>query len=88
VQTNDLNVWTEFMRGSITEMKRVLRPGGVAVIEVGEVRYGGRLVNLDEIIVELGRQAGLSVVEVLINSSGSPSSPTASTWTTWRRDEH
>lgn len=67
VQTVDLNEWTEFMKDSISEMYRVLRPGGVAVIEVGEVRHKGHTINLDEIIVELGRKAGFSVVEVLIN---------------------
>lgn len=68
VQTDDLEKWSDFMRESLREMFRVLRPAGVAVIEVGEVSYRRRLVNLDEIIVELGRSVGFSVEEVLINS--------------------
>jgi hypothetical protein len=68
VQTVDLGVWSEFMRESIREMHRVLRPGGIAVIEVGEVRHKGALVNLDEVIVDLGRSVGMLVDEVLINS--------------------
>lgn len=67
VQTDDLGHWTMFMKDSIREMYRVLRPGGVAVIEVGEVRYKGQMVNLDEIIVELGREIGFGIEEVLIN---------------------
>ena len=68
VQTDNLDTWTEFIRGSMIEMRRVLRPGGVAVIEVGEVKYGRRIVNLDEVIVDLARDIGFEIVEVLINS--------------------
>lgn len=67
VQTMDLAIWSEFMRESIREMFRVLRPGGTAVIEVGEVRNKGKLVNLEEVIVEMGRSIGFVVDEVLIN---------------------
>jgi len=67
VRTDNLYTWGEFVRESMREMLRVLRPGGVAVIEVGEVRYQGRTVNLDEVVVELGREIGFKVVEVLIN---------------------
>ena len=34
-------------------MGRVLRPGGVAVIEVGEVVNAGRMIHLDEVIVDM-----------------------------------
>lgn len=68
VQTDDLKVWRNFIAGSLVEMHRILRPGGVAVIEVGDVTYKGQTVNLDEVVVGLGRDAGLSVREVLINS--------------------
>ncbi|MEN6519918.1 MAG: DNA methyltransferase [Armatimonadota bacterium] len=67
VQTKNLDEWIEFMRDSIREMYRVLRTGGVAVIEVGDVKHKGHTINLDEVIVELGKEAGFSVVEVLIN---------------------
>jgi hypothetical protein len=67
VQTDDIEEWKAFMLGSIKEMFRVLRPGGVSVIEVGEVHHKGQNINLDEIVVDLGRSAGLSVKEVLIN---------------------
>jgi SAM-dependent methyltransferase len=68
VQTDSLDTWTKFMAGSMQEMFRVLRPGGVAVIEVGEVKYGRKVVNLDEVIVEIAREVGFGIEEVLINS--------------------
>lgn len=67
VQTDDLEEWSEFMIDSLREMLRVLKSGGTAVIEVGEVRYRGKMVNLDEIIAELGCSVGFNIVEVLIN---------------------
>lgn len=68
IQTEDLDQWTSFMKGSMKEMLRVLKPGGTAVIEVGDVCHKKEVINLDEIIVEIGRSIGMEVVEVLINS--------------------
>ncbi len=68
VQTYDLDEWSLFMGDAIREMLRVLRSDGTAVIEVGEVVNRGQRINLEEIVVELGRAAGFRVVEVLINS--------------------
>ena len=47
------------------ELHRVLRPGGHAAFEVGEVR-GGK-VRLEESVVPCGAQAGLTPVLILIN---------------------
>ena len=54
-------------------MARVLRPGGHAVIEVGEVVHDRRVLRLDEVIVDLAvrnpkSEIPLAVVEVLIHS--------------------
>jgi len=72
VQTPSLKKWVEFMKPAVAEMGRVLRPGGVAVIEVGEVVNAGRMVHLDEVIVDIveGLQADgcpLVVEEVMIH---------------------
>lgn len=66
-RTGDLEKWEGFMLDSMREMRRVLRPGGVCVIEVGEVRHKGKQLNLDEIIAGLAPAAGLKVEEVMIH---------------------
>ncbi|HUW33714.1 MAG TPA: DNA methyltransferase, partial [Planctomycetota bacterium] len=72
VQTSSLARWIEFMKPAIAEMGRVLRKGGVAVVEVGEVVSKGEVVNLDEVIVQMVddlRSDGckLAVEQVLIH---------------------
>jgi hypothetical protein len=66
VQTPDLTAWSAFMGGVTAELHRLLKPGGRAVIEVGEVTYKGETVNLDEEIARRGADGGLRVEEVLI----------------------
>lgn len=56
VQTPDLDIWVEFMSAALEEMWRLLRPSGHCVIEVGEVKHGGAVVNLDEVIVNIIRR--------------------------------
>jgi len=72
VQTTSLKKWVEFMTPAVAEMARVLRPGAAAVIEVGEVISNGRMVNLDEVIVDIVETlqvdgCPLAVEEVLIH---------------------
>lgn len=67
VQTPDLKEWSTFIGSTLYEAYRIVRPGGAAVIEVGEVAHRGRRVDLDEVVAELGKAAGFRVEEVLIH---------------------
>jgi hypothetical protein len=58
--------WQQFIAGTLSELCRVLRPGGHVAFEVGEVR-GGAL-RLEELVIPAGREAGLEPVVVLYNS--------------------
>ena len=61
-----VEAWKEFVRKTLTELRRTLRPGGHVAFEVGEVR-GGAL-KLEEIVVPAGVAAGLEPVLVLVNA--------------------
>jgi hypothetical protein len=67
VQTPCLEEWSSFVGTVLREAYRIVRGGGAAVIEVGEVAHRGRRVDLDEVVAELGKAAGFRVQEVLIN---------------------
>jgi hypothetical protein len=53
VQTPDLEEWMGFISETLRELHRVVVPGGLVAMEVGEVRYQGELLNLDETVVSL-----------------------------------
>ncbi len=53
VMTPDLNEWMRFISDTLAELHRVLVPGGLVAMEVGEIRYQGDLLNLDEVLVNL-----------------------------------
>ncbi|RCK77966.1 MAG: methyltransferase DNA modification enzyme [Candidatus Ozemobacter sibiricus] len=53
VQTPDLDEWMQFISDTLAELHRVLVPGGLIAMEVGEIRYQGELLNLDETVVSL-----------------------------------
>lgn len=58
--------WCENMNGVIEEIYRVTQVGGYLAFEVGEIR--NQTVNLDELVIPLGKQAGFEIEKVLINT--------------------
>lgn len=60
-----LEEWSGVMLGCLRELHRVLRPGGRAAFEVGDVDAGRLL--LDEVIAPLGEEAGLVCEAILVN---------------------
>jgi len=72
VMTRTLEDWAMFMEDAMAEMLRVLRPGKIAVIEVGEVETSAGMVYLDEVIAEVAEHLRVGerrfrIEEVLIN---------------------
>jgi DNA modification methylase len=73
VQTPDLEKWAQFISDTLSELHRVVVAGGYVAMEVGEVRYQGKMLNLDEIVVNLTASKDYNlgqfkVVEVLVQS--------------------
>lgn len=53
VQTPNLSEWSQFISDVLSDLHRVLVPGGIVAMEVGEVKYQGKILNLDEIVLGL-----------------------------------
>ncbi len=53
IQTPNLNEWSTFISETLSELHRVIMPGGILAMEVGEVKHRGQVLNLDEIILGL-----------------------------------
>ena len=64
-QIKSLGAWEAAMMNVLSEIHRVLQPGGWVAFEVGEVRNGK--IKLETSILKVGREAGLSPKLVLIN---------------------
>ncbi|MDD2943947.1 MAG: DNA methyltransferase [bacterium] len=64
-QMGSTKSWCEKMKATLTELHRIIRPGGHLAFEVGEVNKGQ--VKLDELIIPLGVQTGFSILGVMIN---------------------
>lgn len=64
-QIKNLDAWEARMTGVLSEVHRVLRPGGWVAFEVGEVRNGK--IKLETSVLKVGSKAGLCPRMVLIN---------------------
>lgn len=66
----NLEEWEEFIYKSLKEMVRVLKKSGRIVIEVGEVNYKGKIVFLDEVVINLIHKyfSNVYIDEVYINN--------------------
>lgn len=67
VQTPDLSKWAQFISDTLAELHRVVKKGGQVAMEVGEVRYQGDLLNLDEIVVNLTASKGFNLGQFKVN---------------------
>ena len=72
VMCSGLEQWRSFMSGVLKELLRVIKEGGFAVIEVGEVEKNGQTIFLDEVVAEEALKVNndskrFIVEEVLVN---------------------
>jgi DNA modification methylase len=67
VQTPDLEKWARFISDTLNELHRVLKLGGHVAMEVGEVKYQGKILNLDEIVVNLTATKGFNLGQFKVN---------------------
>ena len=58
--------WSNFVGCAFKELHRVVKSDGWIAFEVGEVRRGS--IELDEIVVPLGTEAGFKVLGIVINN--------------------
>ncbi len=59
------NDWQQLMTAVLTDLHRILKPGGYVAFEVGEVRNGKLL--LEELVLPAGVNAGLEPVVIMVN---------------------
>jgi hypothetical protein len=64
-QVRGLEAWGDSMQSVLTELLRLVRPGGHVAFEVGEVRRG--TVLLEETVIPRARAAGFEPLLVMIN---------------------
>lgn len=61
-----VDAWASQMKSVLSELHRVVKKDGIIAFEVGEIRNGK--IKLDEVILPLGIEVGLSCEYVMINS--------------------
>ena len=64
--TGSLELWANHLSTVLSEIHRILKPGGHAAIEVGEIRNGK--LRLEETVAECGHRGGLVPVKFLIQN--------------------
>lgn len=74
--TRSLAEWTSMLTAAMVEIQRVLRPGGYAAVEVGEIRRGK--FHLEEHVLASGKASGLNPIQNLIHSH--PFTKTSRCW--------
>ncbi|EMF83707.1 DNA methylase domain protein [Leptospira weilii serovar Topaz str. LT2116] len=62
-----LDAWMEFIRETLKELSRVLKPNGVCVMEVGDIKKGSAVFNLDEYVIQAASDSGLEWETTFIN---------------------
>jgi DNA modification methylase len=63
---NTLTGYFEDMFLSLREMKDVLVPGGKIGLVVSNVRFAGVMIPVDELLAEIGEQAGLNLKNIYL----------------------
>ena len=61
-----LSDWSDAMTAAFTELKRILRPGGIVAFEVGEIQKG--TLKLEETVVHVARATGLVPECIMVNT--------------------
>tara|TARA_B100000965_G_scaffold377335_1_gene371309 strand:+ start:154 stop:1374 length:1221 start_codon:yes stop_codon:yes gene_type:complete len=64
-QLKSIKEWEATMTGVLTDLRRIVKPGGHIAFEVGEIR-GGKVL-LEENVLRCGVMAGLEPIVILIN---------------------
>lgn len=64
---SDPVLWKNFIQKTLKECHRVMKKGSYLVMEVGDVFHRGRMVNLDEIVIDASVESGLEWFKTIIN---------------------
>jgi SAM-dependent methyltransferase len=71
MQTTNMTEWKQFIEDVLPEIGRILKTGGICVLEVGDITFNKEKVYLDEIVAELAleqqKQNKLILRQVLIH---------------------
>jgi hypothetical protein len=65
---SNVNEWNTFIQSTLKESSRVLKRGAYMVMEVGEVKKGKEVINLDEDVVNMAVGSGLAWDKTFIHT--------------------